>query len=115
MATVDLLVTNIIRAGVAPTYTALGAGDTNLVINDGNTFLHFKKTGVGACTVTVTAVATVDGLAVTNLTFVVPASTGDVMAGPFRPEVYNDPTTGKITFQCSDVVGLTVARMRIPR
>jgi hypothetical protein len=104
-------------AGLATVYsTGLAQPDTFTFSNDGNVFLHFEKTGAGACTVTVITPGTVaGGIAVADPTYTVPATTGDVMVGPFPPDVFNDPATGLVSFTMSDVVGMSVAAFRLPR
>ena len=100
------------RVGVAPSYTgSLSTSDDYLINNDGQTLLHFKKTGAGDCTVTVKTPVTVNGLAVAELTFDVPASSGDVMAGPFPPSVFN--VGPDLRFTLSEVTDLSVAAVRI--
>lgn len=113
MADVDLTVQDVSRSGVAPSYTSpLGIANTYHVPNNGRMVLHFKKTGAGACTVTITTPGTVDGLAVADRTVVVPELTGDVMIGPFPPATYND-ADHEIRFTVSEVTGLSVAALRI--
>ncbi len=95
--------------GVAPTYTgSLLTADTHIVRNNGRMFLHFLKTGAGACTVTVQTPATMGGKAVAETTFSVPATTGDVMAGPFPDRLYNDGSND-MRFTLSEITGLSVA------
>lgn len=117
MAVVDLVPQEITKLGVAPTYTGslvVSPTNTYTVANDGRVMLHVKKTGAGACTVTVTTPGTVDGNAIADTTFSVPATTGDRMAGPWRPETYNDPATGLMTIGFSEITGLTIAVVRLP-
>lgn len=103
----------VVRAGVAPTYNSgLSTSDVYVIENDGRTILHFKKTGAGACTVTVETPGTVDGLAVADRTFNVPATTGDVFVGPFPREDYN--TGGNLRVSCSEITGLSFAILRVP-
>lgn len=110
MAIVPLTPVDVLRSGVATSYTgSLSTSNTYTVaISDHRTFLHFKKSGAGICAVTVITPGTSDGFAVADLTFNVPASTGDVMAGPFRLETFADPVTGLLSFTCSDIAGLSV-------
>lgn len=101
------------RASIPPTYhSGLSTSDVYLVANNGRTFLHFKKTGAGICTVTISTPGTVDGLAVADLTFTVPATTGDKFIGPFPREIYND-SVGDLRVSCSEVTGLSFAVLRI--
>jgi hypothetical protein len=114
MAIVAISPQDISNAGVAPSYTgSLSTSNSYTVSNDGRVFLHFKKTGVGACTVTVTRPAVYKGAAIAAQTFVVPATTGDVMFGPLNTDLYNDGN-GNVTFTPSDVTGLTVAALHLP-
>lgn len=115
MAIVALNATqDILISGRIPAYQAPNITDTFTFPNDGETFLHVKKTGAGSCNVTVVTPGTVDGNAIADLVVSIPASTGDKMIGPFRPEIYNDPTTGLISCTFSEVTGLTVAVLRTP-
>jgi hypothetical protein len=121
MPTITLTPQEVGRSGITPTYTASGASpllnvvDTFTFNNTGKEFLHFKKTGAGACTVTFVTPGTVDGLAVPDRTLVVPATTGDVMVGPFPPSVYNSSAgTTLAGFTVSEVTGLSVAIVRMP-
>lgn len=110
MANVNLTAQALVRSGIDLTDNAgLNIVDTYLVQNDGRTWLHFKKTGAGACNVTLSTFKEVDGLTKPTRLIVVPATTGDIMAGPFPREIYNDPATGKLQFTLSEITGLTVA------
>lgn len=109
MADVRLAVQKVVPASVTPTYTgSLSASNTYQVRNSGKVMLHFKKSGAGDCTVTVTTPATVGGLAVAEQMFTVVASTGDKMAGPFPPSIYND-SLQDLNITLSEITGLTVA------
>lgn len=109
MADVNLTTQEITRAGITPAYTAITATtDTYKFLNDGDTYLHFKKTGAGASTVTIVTPRTVEGLAVADLTLSVPATSGDKMVGPFPRDSYNDPD-GKVAFTHNEGTGLSVA------
>ncbi len=112
MADVAVTVQEITRAGLTPVYTgSLSTSDTYLVPNDGETYLHIKKSGASDCTVTVATPNTVDGLAVTDLTVTVVASTGDKKIGPFPRETYNN-ADGKIAVTFSNITGLTMGAFR---
>lgn len=113
MADVAVTVQEIVRTGIDLTDTgSLSTSDTYLVPNDGKTFLHIKKSGATDCTVTIATPGTVDGLAVTDLTVTVPASTGDKMIGPFPRDIYNN-ASGQIAVTFSNVTGLTIAAARL--
>jgi hypothetical protein len=113
MADVTLNAEEITRAGIDATDTALNTTDVYKVPNDGRIFLHFKKTGAGAATITITTPNTVDGLALADRTVNVPATTGDVCVGPFPRADYND-SQGRISFTASEATGLTCAVLRLP-
>lgn len=114
MADIDVNVQQATEAGVTPTRKNDLVATTNTyhVRNDGRVLLHFLKTGAGACTVTLQTAKTVDGHAVADQTVVVAATTGDVMIGPFPPDVYNDGE-GDLCFTVSEVTGLSVAIVRV--
>jgi hypothetical protein len=120
MATNRLTPQQVVPGGLAAVYAVAGAGagqlnvaDTYYVNNDGKTVFHFKKSGAGACTVTVDTPYTVDGLAIAQRTINVPATTGDVFCGPFPREIYNQPGTHDLKFTLSEITGLTCAAVRV--
>ena len=111
MARTALTPQNITKVGIAPTYGAPDAAGS-IIPGDGRTFLHFKNTGA-VLTVTVQTAYTPPGETLVAHTKVVPATTGDVMIGPFEPWIFNrasgvaDPGTVYIDYTA--VAGLTVA------
>lgn len=114
MANVRLTPEAVDDKGLAATYIgSLSVANTYLVNNGGNVILHFKKTGAGACTVTVTTPKTGGrGLAIAERTFTVPATTGDIFAGTFPVGLFNDGS-GDISFTLSEITGLTVAVLKV--
>lgn len=113
MADVRLTPQDLLPTGITPSYTgSLSTANTYQVRNNGNVLLHFKKSGAGDCTVTVQTPKTVGGLAVAEQTFTVPATTGDKMAGPFPPAIYNDGSHD-LKFTLSEITGLTVAVVEV--
>jgi hypothetical protein len=113
MADVSLTVQDCVVTGLAPSYTgSLSTENTYQVQNNGRVFLHFKKTGAGECTVTITTPVTKGGLAVADRTLTVPATTGDKMIGPFPPSIYNN-SSGLLEFTASEVTDLSVAAVRL--
>ncbi len=102
-----------LKSGLTATYTASGLLSTNTykVRNDGKVLLHFKKTGAGSCTVTITTPNTSQGLAIADQTVSVPATTGDVFIGPLAPSLFNDGSSD-VAFTISDTVGLSFAVFR---
>lgn len=112
MADVTKAPEDVDRDGLAATYNSgLSTADTYVIENNGRVILHFKKTGAGACTVTLKTPGLVDGLAVADRTVNVPATTGDVFVGPFPREEYNEAGSLKVTL--SEVTGLSFAVLRI--
>lgn len=113
MANVTLAVQQISVDGVVPTYLTDvdDAADTYLVPNNGQVYLHFKKSGAGIATITFLTPITVGGLAVANPTVAIPATTGDKMIGPFPPNIYNNGAN--LEFTTDNVTGLTVAAVRL--
>lgn len=110
MADINLSVEQITRLGLAPTYNgSLSISNNYFVPNSGLTFLHFKKTGAGNCNVTVVTTQTILGYAVADPVIVVPATTGDVMIGPFPKNVFGT----NIEFTVDEITGLTVACLRL--
>lgn len=113
-AVVNLAIEQVVKGGLAATYTSSGllATDTYKIRNDGHIFLHFKKTGAGACTVTITTPNQVQGLDISDQTVTIPATTGDKFVGPFPPSLFNDASSD-VTFTISDTVGLSWAILRL--
>lgn len=110
---VRLSVEQVIKGGLAATYTgSLSGSNTYKVRNDGKVFLHFKKTSAGTCTVTITTPGTSQGLAISDQTITVPASTGDKFIGPLPMALFND-SASDVSFTLSDEEGLTVAVLRL--
>ena len=112
MAEVELTSEKITRGGLEATYNAISTEDTYKADNNGRMALHFKKTGAGAAVITIVTPGTVDGLAIADRTFTVPATTGDVFEGPLPRGNYND-ASGQIEFSTSEDTGLTCALLRI--
>ena len=113
MADVNVTPQDILASGLTTSYNAsLSASDTYLIPNDGATFLHFKKTGAGSCTVTIATNGSYKGLAIADQTATVPATTGDVMVGPFPTNPYNN-SAGQVAVTLSNITGLSMAAYRI--
>lgn len=109
MADVALSTQVIDVDGHSPTYTSPNTTDTYKTPNDGRTFYHARKTGAGSCNMTIATPIAPGGLSVADRVVVVPATTGNVMIGPFPRTVYGEELA--VTF--SEVTGLTVAALRI--
>jgi hypothetical protein len=102
------------RAGLTPSFAAAtGGGDA--FTPDNNTFLRVKNASGSPITVTVVTPRTNRfGNAIADNTFSVPATTGDVLAGPFPAEEYADPAnSGLTTITYSGVTSLTIAAIQI--
>jgi hypothetical protein len=110
-ATTTLTVQDTNRTGIAPSYTAASA-DGFFIPNNGRVILHFKNTG-SQSTVTFVTPVTFAGQALADLTATVPATSGDLMVGPFPPEHFND-AAGRILITFSSTTGVTVAAVRVP-
>jgi hypothetical protein len=104
---------DIVVTGLAPVYSAGDLANGHQFDNDGNTFLHVKNTGAGACTVTIQTYGKVGGASLTNLTVVVPITTGDRMIGPFDPTVFNQ-AGGAVYVDLSTGTGVTLAALHLP-
>ena len=113
MATPTIQDITTLSSGLTPAYAAGDAAETYLIPNNGDVFVHVKKTGLNNCTVTVVTPNTVGGLAITDYTATVVATTGDKMLGPFDPAIYNN-TAGQISMTFSEVTSLTFAVLRFP-
>ena len=113
MPDIRVPVQKLIKGSITPAYTgALLTTDVYLVRNSGRVMIHIKKDAAADCVVTVTTPVTVDGLAVEELTFTVVATTGDKMAGPFSPNIFNDVASDlRITF--SNIAGLSMGAFEI--
>ncbi len=113
--TATVSVQQVVKAGLATSYTASGlvaATRTYQFSNDGRVFLHLKKTGAGACVVTVVTQATSQGYAIEDQVISVAATTGDELIGPFAASLFNDASE-LVSFTLSDTVGLSIAAFRL--
>ena len=114
----DLPIQEIDEAGAAPTFTAVAAGGDAVLNLEGNIILYFKNTNVSARTVTITAQDTsekVPGfgpMTKANVVLTVPATTGEIVAGPFPRRAFND-ALGKAQLTYDSDAGLTVAVLKV--
>lgn len=106
-----LTVQNLPAAGLAPTFAAVAGGGDDFV-NDGTPNVIWRNTSGAPITVTAVTPRTIDGLAVADRTFSVPAAAGGVpgelIAPPFETSVYNN-ADDKAAFTYSTPTGLSVA------
>lgn len=118
MAHDSLTVENITRAGLEPTMTAASA-DGHYFANDERTFLRVTNTSGSIVTVSVEYGRRVDGATLTDTKdFDVPATTGDVLAGPWPKADYDQPVgsdhgPGVVQFTTSAQTDVEVAAIRI--
>jgi len=115
MARTALSVQEIAVAGITPSYEAANA-DGEKISNDGKTFIQVKNTNAGEITVTVVTPITIGGLAVSDRTITVPATTGDKMIGPFKAAHYDQLSgddEGFVYVNFSAVTDVTIAAFRV--
>ena len=105
---------DIVRTGLTPSFAAatVTVGDT--FVNDERCFARIKNASGGAITAAAQPTRLVDGLLPAPRTVNVPATTGDVLIGPFPAADYND-TNNVVTIICSAVTSVTIAIIRLPR
>ena len=114
MARTNLTVQEIELEGLAPSFEAFNA-DGEMITNDGQTFIEVKNTG-DEKTITVVTPLEVSGLAVTDLTVTIPATTGDKMIGPFPRAHFNQQSgddKGKVYINVSDETAVTIAAFKL--
>ncbi len=92
--------------------SGISSTETYKFRNDGNTFVLFEKTAAGTATAFFGVTLTVSGLTVSSQTVTVPATSGDVVVGPFPARVFND-TSGDISFTVSETGGLSLAIFKL--
>ncbi len=112
MADVVLALTQAAPTGVAAVPITMAIADNYKARNNGRVLLHFVKTGAGNANITIITPKTVGGLAVAEQVFVVPATTGDVYAGPFPADIYND-VSGDLDASTDEDTGITVEAIQI--
>lgn len=97
--------------GLPVTYVAYDVGQVGgsngyKFTNDGRTFLHFKNTNASVRVITfISRRANTDGF-IQNVVVDIPATTGDIMIGPF-PKGRFDDSAGQVTFWSDDDENLT--------
>ncbi len=115
MADVLLTREQILVTGIEPVDNSIDATDVYFVENQaGQVFLHFRNTGSEAI-VTFDTTRQIGGLDIEDPTVTIPATTGDVMIGPF-PSTYEGKggvRDGQIKFSQDQASGVTVAVLRL--
>lgn len=81
-------------AGITPAQV-VGHVDGHAFDNDTHTAVLIENTGAGAHTITVVTTKTVNGLAVADRTYVIPAGEQRI-AGPFARDIYDE--TGRVVW-----------------
>ena len=115
----DLPIQEVVEAGAAPTFTAVAAAGDAVLNLDGNIILYFKNVNVAARAVTVTAQDTSEkvpgfgDMTKADVVLVVPALTGEIVAGPFPRRAFND-ALGKLQLTYNAETDLTVAVLKVP-
>ncbi len=103
----------ITRTGLSPTYASAAGGGDKFVPGD-DTFLNVRNASGAPITVTVVTPGAVEGQAIADLTFSVPATTGNIMVGPFPLALFAnsaDDNLAAITY--SGVTSLTIAAVKL--
>ena len=110
-----LLTTQVVSlSGLTRTFSAASGGGDTFVPGDG-VCLQVKNAGGSPVTVTVVTPNTVGGLAIADSVSTVPATTGDVLIGPFSRENFARPSDGLGEITYSGVTSVTVAVVDVRR
>lgn len=102
-----IAIQTIILGGEPADYAAAVGPDT--FVNDGRTFLHVKNTNAATRDVTIDSTKLCDQGFDHNQVVTIPATTGDVMIGPFPTARFG--TTVTVTY--SAVTNLTIAAFKL--
>jgi len=105
-----LTVNSVIRAGLTTPTLATPAGGGDTFVNDGNTFVWAKNTNGATRTITFGAVINCNQGFDHDLAVILPASTGDVMIGPFPKSQYGTP----VAMSYTAVTGVTLTVIKVP-
>ncbi len=122
MARTVLTVQDVVRTGIDPTYSAGDSANGHSFDNEGhNVFVHIKNADASPINATITTPNLVDGHAIADLVVVIPATTGNVMIGPFPAAVYDtidtdpDPDIDPAIFvDLSADTSVTLAAIKVP-
>jgi hypothetical protein len=107
-------VQSITTAGLTPSFEAANGSGGQMFANNGRRFVRVKNASGSPITVTVLIPATLDGVAPANggKQVTVPATTGDVVFGPFGATTYNQ-ADGKVYLDFSAVTSVTLAVLEV--
>jgi len=96
-------------SGGFPSFGAASTSDT--VPPDEHGYLWYKNTDATTEVITVVVPGSAFGIALTDTTFTIAATTGEEMYGPLV-QALADPATGLITITMASATGITVAAVR---
>jgi hypothetical protein len=104
---------NVTRAGVGPSTPAPSAGGDSFV-PDKDTFLLVQNNGSTITLTVVTPYSVLDNVALADVSISVPV--GSNLIGPFRAELFADPTDGlaDITYSSVASMGIAVLKFKQP-
>lgn len=112
MANVTLPPTASDLDGTTAVPVTMAIADNYICRNNGRVLLHFVKTGAGAAVITIVTPKTVNSLALADQTIAVPATTGNVWAGPFPPDTFND-NSGDMDISTDEDTAITVEAIQV--
>lgn len=107
MARTDITAQAVSSTGLSPTLEPANVEGNAYVLRKGRV-LRVKNGSASPITVTLPTPGTIDGLAVTDRTVAVPATTGDVFISLGRGDAYRQ-SGGKVHVDYSAVTSVTVA------
>ncbi len=116
MADIQLTVEQADRDGLEATFTSIDDTDTYFAPRKGGRLiLFFKNTGGSIAVITFDVTKLQDGVAYTDPTVSVPATTGEVHVGGLGNvyEVETGSDRGKVKFTNDQATGVTVAAMEV--
>ncbi len=111
MPRTTLAVQDTVTAGLTPTYTSFDNANGMQFANDGNIIVHMKNPSASQRIVTFLTPAVLEGVAVADPTYTLPATTGDKVTKLLAPAVYNQ-SDGNVYLDC-DGAGVTIAAIRV--
>ena len=100
----------VIAAGSGVSETTADATNDMDIINDGRMVLQARNSTGGAITVTLVIPGTIEGIAITDKTVSVPA-TSTLIIGPFPTNIYNQSVVGEPSKMYVDVTESTTKFM----
>ena len=113
MARTVLTVQETTRAGLAVAFVSGDTANGHSFDNSSHrVMLEVKNAGGSPINVTIETVQSIDGNAVADLVVVCPATTGDVIIGPFRADVY-DQTDKTVNVDLSDDTSVTIGAIML--